>query len=152
MNKTEMTEYLKKEIETLSTNTMTFRSRIAFSVFIGPFLLLGSIIVSASKNGLNLTSYSWSAVIPMFIALVAFWLLGTLCGRVEQGHLNRCNKWRECIIRLQKDDELTIKQLEDLILDKPSMSLARVYAGAFLLIIIAFGATAYLAAALVKGG
>ena len=147
-----MTEYLTKEIETLSTNTMTFRSRIAFSVFIGPFLLLGSIIVSASKNGLNLNSYSRSALIPMVMALVAFWLLGTLIGRVEQGHLNRCNKWRECIIKLQKDDELTIEQLKDLILDKPSMNVARIYAAAFLLLIIAFGATAYLAAALVKGG
>jgi hypothetical protein len=152
MNRTEMTEYLKKEIETLSTNTMTFRSRIAFSVFVGPFLLLGSIIVSASRNGLNFNSYPWSTLIPVLIALGAFWALGTLCGRVEQGHLNRCNKWRQCIIRLQKDDELTVEELEDYILDKPSINLTRVYASAFLLIIITFGATAYVAATLVKVG
>jgi hypothetical protein len=42
-------EYLSAEISTLATNTMTFRSRITFSIFIGPFLILGSLIILSAN-------------------------------------------------------------------------------------------------------
>lgn len=46
-----MIEYLSKEIETLTTNIMLFRSRIAFSIWVGPYVLLGSIIEIPLKTG-----------------------------------------------------------------------------------------------------
>jgi hypothetical protein len=39
-------EYLSKEIEIQSSNTMTFRTRANLSVFLGPFVLLGSVVAS----------------------------------------------------------------------------------------------------------
>ena len=39
-------DHLSREIETHTKNMMTFRARINFAVF-GPFVLLGSIMVSA---------------------------------------------------------------------------------------------------------
>ena len=150
MNRTELTEYLTKEIETLSTNTMTFRSRIAFSVFIGPFLILGSIIVSTSRSGLNLSLDSRSAWIAAVIAGLAFWTLGIISGRIEQGALEKCNQWRRCIIKLQSEEPLTNEELEELILDKPPVRVMWVYLGAFLLILITFASTAYLATELVR--
>ena len=131
---------------------MTFRSRIAFSVFIGPFLILGSIIVSSSKNGLNLSFNSTKAWIAALIAAAAFWALGLISGRIERGSWDQCNQWRQCIIKLQNDNALTEDDLEKMVLDKPYISIVWVYALSFILILITFATTAYLATELVRGG
>jgi hypothetical protein len=43
-------DHLSREIETHTKNMMTFRARINFAVFVGPFVLLGSIMVSAKVS------------------------------------------------------------------------------------------------------
>jgi hypothetical protein len=42
-------EHLSKEIETQTDNLMTFRTRVSFAALIGPFFLLGSLLVAAKR-------------------------------------------------------------------------------------------------------
>jgi hypothetical protein len=151
MNNAEMINYLSKEIETLAKNTMDARSKISFSLLIGPFLVLGSIIVSTPKTGWSPGLHSPSAWIAAGVAVCAFWALGIIAGHIEEGAWQKCNQWRQCIIKIQNDVALSEDQLEELILEQTVVKkVARAYTGVFLLILITFGATAYLAAKLVS--
>lgn len=153
MNKTEMTDYLSKEIETLAKNTMDARSKISFSLLVGPFLVLGSIIVSAPKTGWSLGLHSPSAWVAAGVAVLAFWTLGIIAGYIEEGAWQKCNQWRRCIIKIQNDETLSDKELEEFILENTVVrKVAPSYTVVFLLLLITFGATAYLAAKLVSTG
>jgi hypothetical protein len=151
MDRTEMINYLTKEIETLSKNTMDARSKISFSLLIGPFIVLGSIIVSTPRTGLNLSLHSYGALIAAFVAVSAFWTLGGIAGHIEEGAWQQCNRWRKCIIKLQHDETLTEADLEELILEKAlERKVKNAYLVVFLLILITFGASTFLAAELVR--
>jgi hypothetical protein len=161
MNHTAMIEYLATEISTLSTNIMTFRSRVTFSISAGPFLILGSIILLASQKnlsfGLNPTwEWKWKTfvvtllIIATLCAFAGYIILGFVSGRLEQGALNRCNEWRRCIIKLQDGNQLTNSDLETMILDKPTWKASTVYMFSFAVIFLTFLATMYLAITLVR--
>ncbi len=146
MNKTEMIKYLTKEIETLSTNTTNCRNRISFSLWVGPFLVLGSIIVATQRNGFSLNMQTRGTWIAIVLAALGFWGLGIIAGEVEAGAWNKCNEWRQCIIKLQGEEAITAEELEALILYEPIVHrVTRVYMYVFLIILIIFAATAYLA-------
>jgi hypothetical protein len=146
MSRPEMIEYLSKEIETLSTNTMNMRNRISFSLWIGPFLVLGSIVVVSQRNGFSLSMRTPGAWVAAVSAALGFWALGYMTGEVEAGAWKKCNEWRRCIIKLQSEEEVAAKELESLILYEPIVQkITQVYSLVFLIIIIIFVATAYLA-------
>ena len=152
MNKTEIINHLTKEIEILSTNIMNFRTRISFSLWIGPFLILGSVIVSAPKNGLGLSISDRGAWIAVVLAAIAFVGLGGIAGGIEHQAWNKCNEWRRCIIRLQSDATMTEKELESFLVDeKIAKNIRLFYEIVFLAILLPFGAIAYLAAEFVRG-
>jgi hypothetical protein len=86
------------------------------------------------------------AWIAIGLAALGFWGLGIIAGEVEAGAWNKCNEWRRCIIKLQGEGAITTEELEDLILYKPIVHrVTRVYMYVFLIILIIFAATAYLA-------
>lgn len=92
-------EHFSREIEVMTSNTMTFRIRIAFTVFIGPYILLASIIVGTKGNlTLNITSvWTWCAIA---VASAMFFCLGVTSGRIEKQAWRQCEKWRRLIIKL----------------------------------------------------
>lgn len=65
----EVIQYLSKEIETVTNNMMVFRTKIAFAVLVGPFLILVSFVVSARGYRIWL-SPDWVAKVA--IAIDAF--------------------------------------------------------------------------------
>ena len=95
----EVVLYLSKEIETTSNNAMVFRSRIAFAVFFGPFLILGSFVVATKGLPLSLNLDRW-AWLFLVIGCGCFVTLAYICSRVEKEAWRQCNKWRELIARL----------------------------------------------------
>ena len=73
-----------------------------------------------------------------------------MTGEVEAGAWHKCNEWRTCIIKLGSDEELTVEELKSLVLNEPIVrKVRRVYGFVFLIIIIIFMATGYLAAQLI---
>ena len=160
MNHTAMIEYLATEISTLSTNFMTFRSRVTFSISAGPFLLFGSIMLLASQKNLNFgldPAWQWKwktfvvalLIIATLCTFAGYILLGFVSGKLEQGALEKCNQWRSCIIRLQHGNQMTNSELEELILDKPTWKASTVYMFSFAVIFLTFVATVCLAITLV---
>jgi hypothetical protein len=145
INKAEMVEYLSKEIETLSTNTVNARNRISFSLWVGPFLVLGSIIVATQRTGFSPSMNSWKPWVAAALGSACFCALGYIAGQIEAGAWEKCNEWRQCIIKLQLEEEVLPQDLEKLILYKPiAERVSRVYTYVFLIILIIFIATAYL--------
>lgn len=160
MNHTAMIEYLATEISTLSTNIMTFRSRVTFSISAGPFLLFGSIVLLASQKNLSFGldpawEWKWKTFVVALLTIATlctfagYIILGFVSGRLEQGALNRCNQWRRCIFKLQEGNQLTNSDLEQLILDNPTWKASTVYMFSFAVIFLTFVATLCLAITLV---
>ena len=53
----ELIDYLSKEIETQTTSLMTFRARINLAVFVGPFVLMASLVF---RNDIPRGIHLWS--------------------------------------------------------------------------------------------
>jgi len=151
-DKTAMVEYFSTEISTLTTNMMTFRSRITFSIFIGPFLILGTLIILSAKEPLTygpITGWSLKMWAALLVALLGFICLGVISGKIEQGALVQANQWRKCIVLLQSTDEFDANELERKILDTQSWRATTVYIIAYIALIGTFISIVYLALKLV---
>ncbi len=108
-------EYIIKEIETNTQNLSSFRSKTNFNVYVGPFILLGAIIVS--KQEALLTSFQKNlSSIPFwmpFMLIVFYWFLGFICSQIERHIWARNEKLRNLIVKLQDNKfELSFEDLE----------------------------------------
>lgn len=92
-------EHFSGEIKTLTSSIMTFRIRIAFTVFIGPYLLLGSIIVG-TKGNFTLNTNSMWVWFAIAVASTVFLGLGVASALIEKQAWRQCEQWRRLIIRL----------------------------------------------------
>jgi len=95
----ELIRHFSREIETLTSSIMTFRIRIAFTVYIGPYLLLGSIIVGTKGNFTLNTDSIW-VWLAIAVASALYFGLGIGAGRIEKQAWRQCEKWRRVIIEL----------------------------------------------------
>lgn len=96
--------HFSREIETLTSSIMSFRNRIVFTVFIGPYLLLGSIFVATNGNFTLNTNSTWVWV-AIVVASVIFFALGVASSRIEKLAWRQCEKWRRIIIKLANCDD-----------------------------------------------
>lgn len=92
-------EQLSKEIQAAADSVMSLRTRTAFTIWIGPYVVLGSIVV-ATKGGFTLDVHSWPFPLGLVIAVLFYLVLGYLAGRIEKFSLYRSNQWRKCIIEV----------------------------------------------------
>jgi hypothetical protein len=113
-----LVDYLSKEIETQTKNLMTFRERINFAVFIGPFVLLGATLYGKGIPHINwggVTSKAWIGLILSFLGVILSYLtMGIACSLIEVHIWDQCNKWRARIAEISSghDRGFTPKQLE----------------------------------------
>lgn len=106
----ELVKYLSGEIETHSQYLLTFRSRIAFAVFIGPFVILGSFLIATKPTAINY----WGTPQVTFGALAGllFLVLGFYGSRIDQHGNDQCNRWRRALIKVSKGQALDVTDLE----------------------------------------
>lgn len=105
-------EYLSKEIETHTNNLMTFRTRVSFAALIGPFFLLGSLLVAAKH--IPKASNGWRISGGLVLMILSYLTLGWAAGSIERHAWRQCNVWRELIAEICNGNtaNVTAKKLE----------------------------------------
>ena len=98
---------LSREIETTMKGITEFRTKIAFGMFAGPFVLLGSQIVAAKGQPFSLTLPSMAWLI-LGIAGGCFLLIGFIAAKVEAQAIDQCDEWRILIEELRQDPTVPI--------------------------------------------
>lgn len=132
-------DYLSKEIETQTNNLMTFRERINFAVFIGPFVLLGATLYGKGIPRLHLDQLTSRAQIGLALCLtgvlLSYLTMGIACSLIEVHIWKQCNIWRERIADISSGHNkgFALNQLEF----KPRIK--RGYAWVYSAMIVAFG-------------
>jgi hypothetical protein len=132
-------EYLSKEIETQTNNLMTFRERINFAVFIGPFVLLGATLYGKGIPHINwgaITGKAWIGLALGFVGvLLSYLTMGVACSLIELHIWKQCNKWRERIAEISSGNSngFTAKKLQF------HERVRRGYLWVYLSMIVAFG-------------
>jgi hypothetical protein len=112
-------EHLSNEIQKVIETTMTFRTRIAFVAWIGPFVLFSSLVV-ATKGRFHFPTGDWKFFwIPLAVFCVCYVFLGWLGARIEKEAWKRCDYLRQRIIMYSKRESLT--DISDTDLNHPAM-------------------------------
>ena len=131
--------HLSMEAQLLITNAHLFRTRSAYTLWIGPYIILGIIIAGIDGNfpDIKLTAKSipflqWSAV--------AYWLIGLICGFIERHSWKQIRRLRDAIIELsieinEKKQLIIITQDRQL---EGTYHLPVVYGVVFFLILVPF--------------
>src|SRR5438128_643104 len=111
-------DYLSKEIETQTKSLMTFRERINFAVFIGPFVLLGATLygngIVPRINWSGVSRGSWLGLGISFLGVILSYLtMGIACALIEKHMWKQCNTWRTLIAEIIRgcDSGLTADQI-----------------------------------------
>jgi len=126
-------EHLSKEIETHTNSLMTFRARINMAVFVGPFVLLGSLLIAAKgvPRGINIDAWT----VAFFVGLAMSYItMGMACAGIEAHIWRQCNAWRRLIARMTIDSTRKVSE-EELTF---SESLRKGYVIVYLAMILAF--------------
>lgn len=143
--------YLSDEITSASTAIMQFRNRISFTVFVGPFIVMGSLIISARNRKLDFAFDSLLEWVAIIVALVGFLALGILAGVIERNTWKNVHIWRNLVAIVQSGTHVTNEKATSGILDLGDKKTALwFYLFAFIIILLTFGATGYLAAEIMQ--
>jgi|ERR1044072_176920 hypothetical protein len=132
-------EHLSREIEAQTKNMMTFRARINFAVFVGPFVLLGSIMVSAKGVPRGITPDK-RTILAGIVLLMSYILMACTCAKIERQMWKRCNEWRKTILRIITDGSAGLKD-EDFVFEE---SVMLGYALVYTAIVIAFACAVWI--------
>ncbi len=149
----DVVNYLSNEITSASTSIMQFRNRISFSLFVGPFLLLGSIIIAAKDRQLDLRLHSRDELLAAVGAIIGFLTLGWMAGSIERQTWRNVDRWRILIADIQGGKSVSADEAKSLILDPATTERVRfLYLLAFFVILLTFLATGYLAREIMQFG
>jgi hypothetical protein len=132
-------EYLAKEIETTTTNMMVYRSKIAFAVFLGPFLLLIAVVANAKNLKVSFDT-NRSVITGLGLGWCAcFLVLAYMNARIEQQAWRQCNRWREAIAEIHNTPSATIpiRAFRDDLYEKQRRTRV-IYVMAYLVLLISF--------------
>jgi hypothetical protein len=132
-------EHLSTEIATHTKNMMTFRAKINFAVFVGPFVLLGSLMVSAKGVPRSIT-FDYRTKIAAVLLLMSYILMACTCAAIERQMWRKCNKWRVVILKIITNSSEKIEK-EDLVFPE---SVRLGYWLVYIAIIIAFGCAVWI--------
>lgn len=92
-------QHLSKEIETQTNAIMTFRTRIGFMVFLGPFVLLGSFMVGTNRVP-HIEGLTFRTITVLVFLGICYLALGLVGGLIERWIWLQCNRWRALIASL----------------------------------------------------
>jgi len=91
--------HLSMEAQLLISNAHSFRTRSAYTIWLGPYIILGAIIASADSSfpAINLSSKSISWLI---YSASSYWFLGLIAGFIERNYWIKIRGIQEAIIEL----------------------------------------------------
>lgn len=107
--RSEVVKHLSREIETHSQYLTVFRSRIAFTVLVGPFVILGYLLVTSKPTGASHWDHlqTW-----LCVAVGVLYLALGFCGsRLDQHGTDQCNKWRRAILKISEGNDVDEKDI-----------------------------------------
>lgn len=107
----ELIAHLSNEIRDTSSYLSTFRSRIAFTVLIGPFVILGSFMAFGKYTPIGTASQGTVSIIILASACACYIALGYYGARLDKHATTQCNKWRRLIRRLSRSNDVTDEEL-----------------------------------------
>lgn len=129
-------EHLSREVETHSSSAFSFRSRIAFTLWVGPYLMLGTLVV-VSREAPAVDIGNW-AVSLLVIAGLVYLLLGYLAGWIERRYWKQVEDSRKAIAALVKSCGIDNPELRQALESKRYQRMTAVYGVVFFLILISF--------------
>lgn len=128
-----------EEIQNASDSVNSLRTRMAFTIWIGPYVVLGSVIVAT--NGKVDLDMSRLFVGGLSLAAAGYLALGYLAGRVERYALLRCNELRHCITKMATTGHFYERRYLDEVLPK---HIVKAYLAVFLILLVCFFGVAVL--------
>jgi hypothetical protein len=134
-------EQIAKEIQHGGDIITSLRTRSAFTIWVGPYIVLGSIVV-AVKGGFTFNREEPLFWIALGGAVICYLVLGYIAGRIERHTLTRSNNLRRCIESMAKTGELDMKLYLDEVL--PQM-IVKSYWTAFGVLLLCFFGVAIVA-------
>lgn len=154
-------QHLSKEIEQATTHAYNFRIRAAFTVWLGPYAMLGAVIVATDGNfSIDVTG---QVKLALFVIGAVYLGLGIGLGMVEAQIWRQCEKWRKLIAEIAessvtKDEKTERSAMEnDTVLykkmDYPAIAnkILGTYVAVFASLLLSFAAIAYVATHLSAG-
>lgn len=109
--KEKLIDHLTKEIEVQNNNMMTFRTRANLPVFLGPFILLGSIVIGQKQTpqGLSIDALTITAIVGLAASYLA---MGLAAARIEVSMAEQCNKWRGLIAKIVTNESTMAEDIK----------------------------------------
>ena len=132
-------EHLSKEIETHTKNMMTFRARINFAVFVGPFVLLSSLMIGAKGVPRGVTP-DIRTIVSAILLLMSYILMASTCAAIERQMWTKCNAWTRIIARIIRNEPVEITGNDLVFKEEVRLGYALVYAA----VIVAFACAAWI--------
>lgn len=129
-------KHLSDDIINRYNNTIVFRTRIAFVVWVGPFIILSSFIV-ATKGSFTLDFKDPVVWVCIGLFVSCYLILSRFASGIEQGAWDRCDKYRELIFKIGSQNSLADITEKDY-KDNLTWELPRIYFWAFSVIMISF--------------
>ena len=131
----ELIKHLSSEIESCTTFQHTLRSRMAFSVLVGPFLVLGSFIVAAAKIQLTWPKEPCTWV-WLYLAVVCYVGLGIYGAKLDKFLTVQCDFFRGELLSVARGKHLGRISLE--FPEKIGSNFLKAYLPGFLIVVATF--------------
>ena len=107
----ELVAHLSKEIDTQTRSIMDFRTRSNFTIYVGPFIILGTYLF-VSKGSSFQYKFGWCEY-ALLSGLALCWLaIGFGAAIIEKHVWDKCNDWRRLIHRLLTSPNVNVSEEE----------------------------------------
>lgn len=134
-------EQIAKEIQHGADIITSLRTRSAFTIWVGPYIVLGSILV-AVKGGFTVNWRDPWFCIGLGVAVVCYLVLGHSAGRIERHTFTRSNNLRRCIKKIADTGKIDMTLYLDEVL--PQM-IVESYRSVFIVLLLCFFGVAIVA-------
>ena len=139
----EVIKHLSSEITSEMEYLASLRTRLAFTVLTGPFIIVGSVLIAFRGPLVFRGSHGRVIFVAGAVALLSYMLLAVYCAFLDNHSTGQCNKWRRAIVSLLNgknvdESELVFKHYA-----------FRAYLSVFAIVVVAFVSLIFLVLQLV---
>jgi len=139
----ELIAHLSQEVDTHTKMIFDWRARAAFYWLVGPFVLIGSIVI-LTKHPLLFSRLNWFGWVAVIVACFCFVAMSVLGGVMEKTMWDQCNIWRRMIFRLTTNSAPELQEGEIIV----EQRVLHAYVVAHILLLLLFLSSIFLLARL----